>query len=96
MVNLLEERGPAYPVIKTGGIASLLGATLNIAEKTKDQNTYESIKCKFQSKNYYTTDLNDFRQVNRSIAARVRSSLHRGLQTDSQISQFAFRRPRTH
>ncbi|KAI6175866.1 hypothetical protein M3Y97_00736600 [Aphelenchoides bicaudatus] len=46
VVNLLEERGPAYPVIKTGGIASLLGATLNIAEKTKDQNTYEAIKYK--------------------------------------------------
>lgn len=47
VMNLLDERGPSYPVIKTGGIASLLGATLNIAERTKDQNTYESIRCEF-------------------------------------------------
>jgi len=46
IMNLLDEKGGQQP-IKTGGIASLLGATmLNVAEKTKDQNLYEQIRGK--------------------------------------------------
>ena len=46
-MNLLDEKGGQQPV-KTGGIASLLGATmLNVAEKTKDQNLYEQIRSNF-------------------------------------------------
>uniref|UniRef100_A0A7E4UZB7 GED domain-containing protein n=1 Tax=Panagrellus redivivus TaxID=6233 RepID=A0A7E4UZB7_PANRE len=46
VMSLLEERS-SQPPPKTGGIASLLGATmLNVADKTKDQNLYEQIRNK--------------------------------------------------
>uniref|UniRef100_A0AC34QTK9 Uncharacterized protein n=1 Tax=Panagrolaimus sp. JU765 TaxID=591449 RepID=A0AC34QTK9_9BILA len=46
IMDLLDEKGGQQPP-KTGGIASLLGATMmNVAEKTKDQNLYEQIRGK--------------------------------------------------
>ncbi|KAH7678302.1 Protein F59B8.1 a, partial [Aphelenchoides avenae] len=45
VMNLLDEKKADQPV-KVGGIASLLGATVNIAEKTKDQNLFETIRGK--------------------------------------------------
>ncbi|CAD5226626.1 unnamed protein product [Bursaphelenchus xylophilus] len=41
VMTLLDEKSN---VVKSGGIASLLGTTINIAEKTKDQSFYENIR----------------------------------------------------
>ncbi|KAI6221838.1 hypothetical protein M3Y99_01530400 [Aphelenchoides fujianensis] len=45
IIGMLDERGSMQP-IKTGGIASLLASSINIAEKSKDQNLYETIRSK--------------------------------------------------
>uniref|UniRef100_A0A914YDW0 Uncharacterized protein n=1 Tax=Panagrolaimus superbus TaxID=310955 RepID=A0A914YDW0_9BILA len=47
IINLLDEKGGQPPPIKSGGIASLLGATMiNVADRTKDQNLHEQIRTK--------------------------------------------------
>uniref|UniRef100_A0AC34FGI0 Uncharacterized protein n=1 Tax=Panagrolaimus sp. ES5 TaxID=591445 RepID=A0AC34FGI0_9BILA len=47
IINLLDEKGGQPPAIKSGGIASLLGATMiNVADRTKDQNLHEQIRTK--------------------------------------------------
>ncbi|CAD5219106.1 unnamed protein product [Bursaphelenchus okinawaensis] len=43
VMTLLDQKSNSSAV-KTGGIASLLGTTINIAEKTKDQSFYEDIR----------------------------------------------------
>ncbi|TMS38375.1 hypothetical protein L596_005114 [Steinernema carpocapsae] len=44
IMQMLDERS-GQPV-KVGGIASLLGTTVSMAEKTKDQNLYSAVKAK--------------------------------------------------
>lgn len=46
VMDLLDEKTTNQPV-KVGGIASLLGTTVSIAEKTKDQNLFETVRGRF-------------------------------------------------
>lgn len=49
-MTLLDEKSAP---VKSGGIASLLGASISIAEKTKDQGLYESIRGMYEIVNNF-------------------------------------------
>uniref|UniRef100_A0A915DDY2 Uncharacterized protein n=1 Tax=Ditylenchus dipsaci TaxID=166011 RepID=A0A915DDY2_9BILA len=46
IVNLLDEKSCQPQPVKTGAIASLLGTTIAVAERTKDQSLYDLIRGK--------------------------------------------------